>query len=57
VFGFAHDLGTITSATTPVVFSVGLVRDPAVQYIIAGGALQSRNLYFLSSFPTVDCMV
>ncbi|KAJ7853748.1 DUF1793-domain-containing protein [Mycena leptocephala] len=57
VFGFAHDLGTITSATTPVVFSVGLVRDPAVQYIIAGGALQSRNLYFLSSFPTVDCMI
>ncbi|KAJ6539482.1 DUF1793-domain-containing protein [Mycena capillaripes] len=52
VFGLAHDLGTITAATTPVVFSVGHIRDPAIQYIVAGGALQSRNLYFLSQFST-----
>ncbi|KAF7352670.1 DUF1793-domain-containing protein [Mycena venus] len=52
VFGLAHDLGTITAATAPVVFSVGHIRDPAIEYIVAGGGTQNRNLYFLSSFPT-----
>lgn len=57
VFGLAHDLGTITSATTPVVFSVGHIRDPALTYIIAGGGTQNRNLYFLSKFPTSAAVV
>ncbi|KAJ6598921.1 hypothetical protein DFH09DRAFT_1129565 [Mycena vulgaris] len=52
VFGLAHDLGTISPATAPVVFSVGHIRDPAISYIVAGGATQSRSLYFLSQFPT-----
>ncbi|KAJ7154108.1 DUF1793-domain-containing protein [Mycena filopes] len=50
VFGLAHDLGAITTLTTPVVFSVGHIRDPALEYIVAGGETQSRNLYFLSEF-------
>ncbi|KAJ7140461.1 DUF1793-domain-containing protein [Mycena filopes] len=50
VFGLAHDLGSITTPTTPVVFSVGHIRDPALEYIVAGGGTQSRNLYFLSEF-------
>ncbi|EIW62026.1 DUF1793-domain-containing protein [Trametes versicolor FP-101664 SS1] len=53
VFAFAHDLGTITGATAPVVFAVGHARDPAVQYIVAGGALQSRSLFFWTRFSTV----
>ncbi|KAJ7368431.1 DUF1793-domain-containing protein [Mycena albidolilacea] len=57
VFGLAHDLGTITTATAPVVFSVGHIRDPAIQYIVAGGALQSRSLYFLSSFSTPAAVI
>jgi hypothetical protein len=57
VFGLAHDLGTITTATTPVVFSVGHIRDPAIQYIVAGGALQSRSLYFLSSLSTSAAVI
>ncbi|KAJ7368444.1 DUF1793-domain-containing protein [Mycena albidolilacea] len=57
VFGLAHDLGTITTATTPVVFSVGHIRDPAIQYIVAGGATQNRNLYFLSQFPTSAAVI
>ncbi|KAJ6452366.1 DUF1793-domain-containing protein [Mycena vulgaris] len=52
VFGLAHDLGTISPATAPVVFSVGHIRDPAISYIVAGGATQSRSLYFLSQFTT-----
>jgi hypothetical protein len=39
VFGLAHDLGTaVTTATAPVVFSVGHVRDPEIQYIVAGAS-------------------
>ncbi|KAJ7904655.1 DUF1793-domain-containing protein [Mycena olivaceomarginata] len=57
VFGLAHDLGTITTATTPVVFSVGHIRDPAIQYIVAGGATQNRNLYFLGQFPTSAAVI
>lgn len=51
VFAFAHDLGTVSSSeTTPVVIGVGFVRDPAVEYIIANGALQNRSSYFMNSF-------
>ncbi|CAL1700859.1 unnamed protein product [Somion occarium] len=54
VFGLAHDLGTIASPSSPVVFSVGHVRDPAIQYIIANGALQERSVFFWTQFSTVQ---
>ncbi|PSS35457.1 hypothetical protein PHLCEN_2v1612 [Hermanssonia centrifuga] len=54
VFALSHDLGTISTATPPVVISIGHVRDPAVQYIIANGALQNRSLYFWSQFSSVQ---
>lgn len=57
VFAFAKDLGTVTKATTPVVFSVGLVRDPAVEYIIANDGTQARSLYFWSQYSTVAAVV
>jgi hypothetical protein len=31
VFGFAHNLGTVSAASAPVLFSIGHVRDLAVQ--------------------------
>ncbi|KAJ4001755.1 hypothetical protein F5050DRAFT_1560073 [Lentinula boryana] len=53
VFAYAHDLGTVSSeATTPVVISVGFVRDPALEYIVADGVLQNRSSYFLNSFTS-----
>ncbi|KAI0052985.1 DUF1793-domain-containing protein [Auriscalpium vulgare] len=57
VFAFAHDLGSTTTPTAPVVFTVGHVRDPAIQYIIAGGALQARSLYFWSQYATVAAAI
>ncbi|KAI0832343.1 DUF1793-domain-containing protein [Trametes gibbosa] len=53
VFAFAHDLGSVTGATAPVVFSVGHVRDPAVQYIVANDGRQNRSLFFWTRFLTV----
>jgi Domain of unknown function (DUF5127) len=33
-----------------VVFSVGHVRDPAIQYIVAGGQLQDRSSFFFTKY-------
>jgi hypothetical protein len=58
VFAFAKNLGTVSStATAPVVFSVGHVRDPAIQYIVAGGVLQNRSVFFWSQFSTAAAAV
>ncbi|KAG6874172.1 hypothetical protein C0993_000780, partial [Termitomyces sp. T159_Od127] len=56
VFGFAHNLGSVTRATSPVVFSVGHVRDPAIEYVVPGGT-QNRSLYFWSEFSTVSALI
>lgn len=57
VFGFAKDLGSVTGATDPVVFSVGLIRDPAVQYIVANNGRQDRSLYFWSKYNSAGDVV
>lgn len=57
VFALAHELGTISSATAPVLYSIGHVRDPAIQYIVAGGAFQLRSAYFWSAYSNVADMV
>lgn len=58
IFAFAHNLGTVGSAATaPFVFAVGHVRDPAVEYIVAGGKTQNRSLFFWSQFKTVASAV
>lgn len=51
VFAFAQDLGTVSGTSDTVVFTIGHVRDPAVEYIIAGGAYQARSLYAWSAYP------
>lgn len=57
VFAISHDLGNVRAATTPVVTSVGHIRDPALRYIIAGGATQLRSLYFFTQFSTPAAVV
>ncbi|KAG8693682.1 hypothetical protein FRC09_010360, partial [Ceratobasidium sp. 395] len=53
VFAFARDIGSTTnSAASPVVFAVGHVRDPLVQYIVAGNKLEERHPYWLSKYAT-----
>lgn len=57
VFAFSRDLGSITSTTNPVVFSVGHIRDPVIQYIVANAQIQPRSLYFWSQFPSSASVV
>ncbi|KAH7929420.1 DUF1793-domain-containing protein [Leucogyrophana mollusca] len=58
VFAYAHDLGTVSStASAPLLFTVGLVRDPAIQYIIADDVYQDRSIYFWSAFSSVADLI
>ncbi|KAJ3530917.1 hypothetical protein NM688_g7646 [Phlebia brevispora] len=50
VFAIATDLGTISATTDPVVWGVGLTRDPAIAYIGEDGTEQQRSPYWRSQF-------
>ncbi|KAJ7618784.1 hypothetical protein FB45DRAFT_932463 [Roridomyces roridus] len=55
VFGLAKDLGHVTTGS--VLFSIGLIRDPAVVYILPGNVKQERSLYFWSKFATAESAI
>ncbi|KAF9039547.1 DUF1793-domain-containing protein [Hymenopellis radicata] len=52
VLGHAVDLGSISSTSSPVVFALGLVRDPAIIMTTPSGN-QTRSSYFFSEYGTV----
>jgi hypothetical protein len=57
VFGIAVDLGSIKATSSPVVWAIGLVRDPAIQYVDSLGRPQERSSYFWTQYPTVGAAV
>ncbi|KAJ7772994.1 DUF1793-domain-containing protein [Mycena maculata] len=57
VFAFAHTLSVGTTASTPVKFSIGQVRDPAMEYIIVGNAYQKRSYYWWSTYSSVAALI
>nr|GAT54330.1 predicted protein [Mycena chlorophos] len=54
VFAHAHNLGTVSSKPASALFTIGHVRDPAIEYIVQGNTLQDRSLYFWTEYPTVS---
>ena len=56
IFAFAHDLGNVTNATAPVVFAVGHIRDPAIEYVTIDG-MQNRSLFFWSQYSSAADLV
>ncbi|KAF5390581.1 hypothetical protein D9757_002679 [Collybiopsis confluens] len=57
VFALSHNIGTVgTTASAPVIFSVGNIRDPALEYVVPGGT-QARSLYFWSQFSTPAAVI
>ncbi|KAI0341899.1 hypothetical protein BDW22DRAFT_1484797 [Trametopsis cervina] len=53
VFAIAQDLGIISgSFTSPVVWAVGMLRDPAIMYIKPDGTTQQRDPFWKSVHPT-----
>ena len=58
VFAFAHDLGMVgTAKTTPVVYTIGHIRDPLVQFANVPGANSVRGPYYGTRFGSVPGMV
>ncbi|KAG9006475.1 hypothetical protein FRB93_008603 [Tulasnella sp. JGI-2019a] len=55
VFSFAQDIGSVgNTASSPVAYAIGRVRDPAVEYVIDNGVTQNRSLYFWSKYASVE---
>lgn len=58
VFAFSIDLGTISpdSQPDPVVFALGIVRDPVVTYV-TDTLIQNRSGYYWSAYPSIEQVV
>ncbi|KAF7292552.1 hypothetical protein MKEN_01471500 [Mycena kentingensis (nom. inval.)] len=54
VFAFSKDLTVGTTATEPVLFTIGHARDDAVQYVTDNNVIQKRHLLFFTKFATVE---
>ncbi|KAJ7162343.1 hypothetical protein C8R46DRAFT_903856, partial [Mycena filopes] len=57
VFAFAHTISVGATVSTPVKFTVGQVRDPAIEYIVAGNVYQKRSYYWWSTYSTVGALI
>ena len=53
-FALAFDLGNITSTKAPIVWSLGVVRNPVVSYLTGSGQVQPRAPYFLTKYNNVQ---
>ncbi|KAF7790195.1 hypothetical protein EIP86_001147 [Pleurotus ostreatoroseus] len=51
-FAFSVDLGTITATKSPVIFALGMTRDPSIAYVNTDGTLQPRSPYWASEFAS-----
>ncbi|KIP05603.1 hypothetical protein PHLGIDRAFT_108072, partial [Phlebiopsis gigantea 11061_1 CR5-6] len=53
VFAISKDLGTVADTpTNPAVWAIGMLRDPVVQFSTSSGAIEQRNAYWRTEFPT-----
>ena len=56
-FSIARDLGIIDVTQDPVVWAVGFVTDPAVNYTDLSGASQQRSLFYKSKYSDDTSLV
>ncbi|KAF8516355.1 hypothetical protein JB92DRAFT_3114212 [Gautieria morchelliformis] len=52
LFAISSDLGMVASSSSPVVFALGLIRDPAIRTTSVTGQSEDRSLYFWTEFPS-----
>ncbi|KAI0771549.1 hypothetical protein BD413DRAFT_492851 [Trametes elegans] len=57
VFALAHDLGNVNAASTPMVFSIGHARDPAIKYIAANNVQQQRSSVFWAHYLDFNTVI
>ena len=52
VFAISRDLGLIQATEDPVVWAVGHIMDPAINYTtLSGAAPQQRSLFYKTQYP------
>lgn len=50
VLAIQIDWGEIQKTSEPAVFTIGLVRDPVIQYMLPNGTIQYRSHYYRSTY-------
>ncbi|KAI9456365.1 hypothetical protein BJY52DRAFT_1171492, partial [Lactarius psammicola] len=50
-FGISRDLGTIQATQDPIVWTVGFITDPVINYTDSSGASQQRSLFYKTQYP------
>ncbi|KLO10456.1 DUF1793-domain-containing protein [Schizopora paradoxa] len=53
-WGISADLGSVTTTTSPAVWAIGIMRDPAIQFTMLSSEVQLRSSYYRMNFSTVD---
>lgn len=54
VFAISVDLGHISATPEPMVWSIGMNRNPSIGYISADGTTEQRSPYWASKFTTIQ---
>jgi hypothetical protein len=57
VFGIARDLGTIQATQDPIVWAVGFITEPAINYTDLSGASQQRSLFYKTQYSNDTSLV
>ncbi|KAH9064488.1 hypothetical protein EDB87DRAFT_1241631 [Lactarius vividus] len=58
VFGIARDLGTIQATQDPIVWTIGLTTDPAIQYTDPStDTPRRRSLFYKTQYPTDESLI
>ena len=55
--GIAVDIGTVSSTSEPVVYALGVVRDPAIRYTNGLVQIEERSSYYWSQFTNIHDVV
>ncbi|KAF8883859.1 hypothetical protein BD779DRAFT_1626150 [Infundibulicybe gibba] len=53
VFSFSADFGNISIISTPVVWALGVIRDPVIRYGSGDGSTQQRSSFFWTQYNTI----
>ncbi|KAI9456996.1 hypothetical protein BJY52DRAFT_1379345 [Lactarius psammicola] len=57
VFAISRDLGTIQAPQDPIVWAVGYITDPAINYTGPSGAPQQRSLFYKIQYPNDTSLI
>ncbi len=57
IYEIMVDMGSVDETSSTVVFTIGIVRDPSINYVSLTGETQLRRPYFRANFTTTNDLV